>query len=178
MNAVRALPRPIAAVLALTLALLLAIPLMGAKGSNASGAKACQKGGYATLATSEDPYGAFPDQDVCVAYAARGGTLTALVVAHGSAQFVWVEAWGECNILFDAKVPAGMSSDIQVWFANASISSSTIYPLEYPISGGIGLEAGATMTSAAGRYYTYPGPLIPFPVTPDPEPCGPRSTAE
>ena len=132
MYAVRALPRPIAVVLALMLALLIAVPLMGAKGGNGPGAKACQKGGYATLATSEDPNTAFPDQDACVAYAAQGGTLTALTVVPGSVQFVWVEAWGKCDILADATIPAGMTSDVQVFFANAG--SSAFGPTSVPVS--------------------------------------------
>lgn len=178
MYAVRALPRPIAVVLALMLALSLAVPLMGAKGGNAAGAKACQKGGYATLATSEDPYTAFPSQDSCVAYAARGGTLAALVVVHGSAQFVWVEAWGKCDLLFDATIPAGTSSDIRVVLAGANTSSYTLFASEYPRFAQLPVDVGATMTSAAGRYYIYPGPITSFPVTFDSEPCGPGSAAE
>jgi hypothetical protein len=177
MYAVRALPRPIAVVLTLMLALLIAVPLMGAKGGNAPGAKACQKGGYATLATSEDAYTAFPDQDACVAYAAQGGPLTALIVVHGSAQFVWVEAGGKCDILLDATIPAGTSSDIQVKLAYANISSYTLYSSEYPAHAGVSFDIGATMTSAAGRYYSFPGPIMSFPVTFDSEPCGPGSTA-
>jgi hypothetical protein len=111
-----------------------------------------------------------------VAYAAQGGTPTALVVVHGSAQFVWVEAWGECDILFDATIPAGMSSDIKVFLANELTSSYQYYTSEYPSYGGLPLAAGATMTSAVGRYY-YPAPITEFPVTFDAEPCGPGSTA-
>lgn len=177
MYAVRALPRPLAVVLALMLALLIAVPLMGAKGGNASGAKACQKGGYAALATSEDAYTAFPDQDACVAYAAKAGTLTALVVVHGNAQFVWAEAWGKCDILFDATIPAGTSSDIQVFLANDLTSSFRLYSSQYPANVEAAAAAGATMTSAVGRYYIYPGPITSFPVTVDSEPCGPGSTA-
>ena len=178
MYAVRALPRPVAVVLALMLALLIAVPLMGAKGGNAPGAKACQKGGYVTLATSQDPYTAFANQDACASYAARGGTLTALVVAHGSVQFVWVEALGKCDILADATIPAGMSSDIKVFLANAGTSAYQFFPSHYPAYGGNPLIEGATMTSAVGRYYVYPGPITSFPLTFDPEPCGPASTAE
>ncbi|MDF2563551.1 MAG: hypothetical protein K0R99_4997 [Microbacterium sp.] len=39
------------------------------------------------------------------------------------------------------------------------------------------MAAGATMTSAVGRYCIYPGPITSFPVTFDSEPCGPASTA-
>jgi hypothetical protein len=178
MYAVRALPRPIAVVLALMLALLIAVPLMGAKGGNAPGAKACQKGGYAALATSEDAYTAFPDQDACVAYAAQGGTLTALVVVHGSAQFVWVEAWGECDVLLDAMIPGGASAGIEVQIEHARYTSFARLFSEYPAYAGLPLEAGATMTSAVGIYNLSIGaPFTDFPVTFDPEPCGPGSTA-
>jgi hypothetical protein len=41
--------------------------------SNAAGAKACQKGGWAELQTSTG--GAFASQSACVSYTANGGTL-------------------------------------------------------------------------------------------------------
>jgi len=177
MYAVRALPRPIAVVLALMLALLIAVPLMGAKGGNAPGAKACQKGGYATLATSEDAYTAFPDQDACVAYAAQGGTLTALAVVHGSAQFVWVEASATCDILLDATTPAGLAG-FYIWFEHSGHTLVVSLLSEYPGYAGVSLEAGATMTSAVGGYsLSTAGPWTSFPVTFDSEPCGPGSTA-
>jgi hypothetical protein len=178
MYAVRALPRPITVVLALMLALLLAVPLMGAKGGNAPGAKSCQKGGYATLATSEDAYTAFPDQDACVAYAAQGGTLTALVVLHGSAQFVWFEADGKCDVLLDATIPAGMVPTFFVQFDHSNLSSFVLWLSEYPAYAGFSWEPGASMTSAAGGYGPPNGvTLTPIPVTFDAEPCGPGSTA-
>ena len=178
MYAVRALPRPIAVFLALMLALLIAVPLMGAKGGNAPGAKACQKGGYGALATSEDVYTAFPDQDACVAYAAQGGPLTTLVVLHGSAQFVWVEASGKCDILLDASMPAGTESAIEVQFEHSHISLIVRILSEYPTYVELSLAAGATMTSAAGGYsLSAGGPSTSFPVTSDSEPCGPGSTA-
>ena len=178
MYAVRALPRPIEVVLALMLALLIAVPLMGAKGGNAPGAKACQKGGYAALATSEDVYTAFPDQDACVAYAAQGGTLTALVVVHGSAQFVWVEADGTCDVLLDATTPAGTLPAFYVEFEHSNLTSFVRVFSEYPAYAGESMEVGATMTSAAGGYsLAAGGPFTSFPVTFDSEPCGPGSTA-
>lgn len=177
MYAVRVLPRPIAVVLALMLALLLAVPLMGAKGGNAPGAKACQKGGYAALATSEDAYAAFPDQDACVAYAAQGGTLTALVVVYGSAQFVWVEADEKCDVLLDATLPAGTLSAFYVQFEHANLTSFVRLLSEYPAYAEFSFEAGATMTSAAGGYDLYAAAPTSFPVTFDSEPCGPGSAA-
>ena len=178
MFAVRALPRPIAVVLALMLALILAVPLMGAKWGNSANAKACQKGGHAALATNEDPYTAFANQDACVSYAAQGGVLTSLVVVHGSAEFVWVEAQQRCAFLFDATVPADMRSDVTVNLANSSSSGYTAFPTTYPAYGSLLVPAGVTMTSAAGRYYPSSlGPFTSFPVTVDHEPCGPGSSA-
>jgi hypothetical protein len=46
-------------------------------GSNSANAKACQKGGYATLAPSEGPITPFTTEEDCVSYAARGGILIA-----------------------------------------------------------------------------------------------------
>jgi hypothetical protein len=47
-------------------------------GGNAPSAKACQKDGYQSLARAESPTVAFTSSDECTAYAAEGGTLTAL----------------------------------------------------------------------------------------------------
>jgi hypothetical protein len=46
-------------------------------GSNSANAKACQKGGYTTQATSEDPTTAFTSEEACVSYAAKGGLVVA-----------------------------------------------------------------------------------------------------
>jgi hypothetical protein len=42
---------------------------------NSENAKACQKGGWATLAPQESPSVAFQSQDECVSYGANGSTL-------------------------------------------------------------------------------------------------------
>ena len=47
-------------------------------GGNAPAAKACQKDGYTSRARAESPTVAFTSSDECTAYAAEGGTLTAL----------------------------------------------------------------------------------------------------
>ena len=47
-------------------------------GGNAPAAKACQKGGYTSLARAESPTVAFTSSDECTAYAAEGGTLVPL----------------------------------------------------------------------------------------------------
>lgn len=82
MIAVRQLPKPLLILLALLLGFALAVPLMGAKGGGGTGgkggnsaiAKACDKDGWMTLATAEDPYTAFTSKDACVAYGAETGT--------------------------------------------------------------------------------------------------------
>lgn len=58
----------------------MAAPAAAAPGNSAA-AKACQKGGWTQLATTEDPYSAFPNQSACLSYAAGGGTLTSLRVS-------------------------------------------------------------------------------------------------
>jgi hypothetical protein len=66
--------------LALTLALqTAAVSAMPSDGNNREAAKACQKGKFANLATSEDPYTAFTTEEACVSYSANGGVLTAFV---------------------------------------------------------------------------------------------------
>ena len=47
---------------------------------NSANAKACQKGGWATRARTEDPGAAFVNQDECVSYGAQGGTIVRLGV--------------------------------------------------------------------------------------------------
>jgi hypothetical protein len=57
----------------------LAPPMAQAAGGNSAAAKACQKGGYSTLAEAEAPGTAFASQDACVSYAAKGGSIVAYV---------------------------------------------------------------------------------------------------
>ena len=64
-----------AAVLCAAALLLLTVPLTGAKGSNADNAKACQKGGWEQLATSDQPFTPFANEQACTSAGARGGTL-------------------------------------------------------------------------------------------------------
>ncbi|GAA3623089.1 hypothetical protein GCM10022200_01630 [Microbacterium awajiense] len=87
MTIVQRMPRFLVAIVAVALALVLAIPLTGAKGGNSAVAKACQKGGWQQLASSDDPYTAFASQDACVSHGAQGGTVVALQVeSRGEAQ--------------------------------------------------------------------------------------------
>jgi hypothetical protein len=72
MIAIQGARRAAVIVLALLLALTLAVPLMGAKGNSGS-AKACQKGGWETLAPAESPSTGFASEEACVAYGAKGG---------------------------------------------------------------------------------------------------------
>jgi hypothetical protein len=51
-------------------------------GRNSDNAKACQKGGWETLAREETPTVAFQNQDECVSYGAQGGELVAHVVLN------------------------------------------------------------------------------------------------
>jgi hypothetical protein len=54
---------------------------------NSAAAKACQKGGWQNLVTSEGL--AFASQDDCVAYAAHGGVLSLKPVARGTLTATW-----------------------------------------------------------------------------------------
>ena len=58
-------------VAAATAAMIVPFALAG----NSDSAKACQKGGWQTLARSQDNTAGFNSQDECVAYGAQGGTL-------------------------------------------------------------------------------------------------------
>ncbi|WP_062464123.1 hypothetical protein [Demequina soli] len=60
-----------------------------AKSGNSFNAKACQKGGYLSLATSEDRYTPFASSDACTAYAARGGVIMDLK-QPGVDVYVWL----------------------------------------------------------------------------------------
>jgi hypothetical protein len=59
------------------LSLSLGAPLIDTAASpgNSANAKACQKGGWETLARTESPTVAFQSEEACVSYGARGGTL-------------------------------------------------------------------------------------------------------
>ena len=50
--------------------------------SNKANAKACQKGGWETLAPSTNPTVAFASQDACVSYGASGGTIVTRITAR------------------------------------------------------------------------------------------------
>lgn len=71
-----------------TLSLLLIVagsvasPAAAAPGGNAANAHACQKGGWETLARTEDAGAAFVSQGECVSYGAKGGTIVDLVVRN------------------------------------------------------------------------------------------------
>lgn len=54
-------------------------PAAAAPGGNSDNAQACHKGGWESLARTEDPGTAFLDQDECVSYGAQGGTLVPYV---------------------------------------------------------------------------------------------------
>ncbi|GAA3623082.1 hypothetical protein GCM10022200_01620 [Microbacterium awajiense] len=91
MTIVQRMPRFLVAIVAVALALVLAIPLTGAKGGNSAVAKACQKGGWQQLASSDDPYTAFASQDACVSHGAQGGTVVPLIVETRSASQIQCE---------------------------------------------------------------------------------------
>lgn len=63
---------------------------------NTAAAKACQKGGWATLAPQEAPSAAFQNQDECVSYGAQGGVPVALVVSNPSITVTMAPAGGFC----------------------------------------------------------------------------------
>lgn len=92
--AVRLGYRPLLVLLALLAALVLAAPLVGAKGGNSEGAKACQKGGWSTLAPAETPGVAFESQGACVAYSAKGKTPVPWAVGVPTAYMEWGEGRG------------------------------------------------------------------------------------
>lgn len=60
---------------ALNLLLLVASPIVAAPAGNSANAHACQKGGWETLARSEDPYTPFGSQGECVSFGAQGGSI-------------------------------------------------------------------------------------------------------
>ena len=66
-------------VLAATAVVAVPLALAGADNGNSVNAKACQKGGWQTLARTQDNTSGFHNQDECVSYAAHGGTLVSLV---------------------------------------------------------------------------------------------------
>lgn len=87
----RRLPKSVLLVLVVMLALVLAVPLTGAKG-NSSNAKSCQKGGWETLSPAETPWTGFPTQSDCVSYGANGGTLvTTNPATEGCLDDGWME---------------------------------------------------------------------------------------
>ena len=67
--------RVLVGALALALTMLVpALPVFAAKPGNTANAKACYKGGWQDLRTSDQQ--PFANQDACISYAAHGGTLT------------------------------------------------------------------------------------------------------
>lgn len=82
MAAIRRLPTFVLACVLVLFALAMAVPLTGAKGGNSANAEACQKGGWEQLATSDDPFAAFADQDACVSAGAQGAVLVPVVTSH------------------------------------------------------------------------------------------------
>ena len=82
MTAIRRLPTFVLACVLVLFALVIAVPLTGAKGGNSSNAEACQKGGWEQLAASDDPFTAFVNQDACVSAGAQGAVLVPVVTSH------------------------------------------------------------------------------------------------
>ena len=79
-SSMRRLLRPLLVLVALVVATLGMTGTAAAAptGGNAPAAKACQKGGYTSLARAESPTVAFTSSEECTAYAAKGGTLVPL----------------------------------------------------------------------------------------------------
>ena len=135
----RAVPRPLLIILAVLCALVLAIPLVGARGGNSADAQACQKGGWASLATFEQPTVPFMNQGACVSYSARGGVAVALhpaPVAH--MEFINVGGAGQgiqCTLRgWLAGDTDGISSvSMLVWF-DRELSDGTPVTFTIPIS--------------------------------------------
>ncbi|QKJ19724.1 hypothetical protein [Microbacterium hominis] len=101
MIALRRLPFPLAAALVVALALLLALPLMGAKGGNSATAKACLKGGWESLSAGATPWIGFTSEDECVAAGAKGAAL--VPTSESAAQCLdggWAELATILNVPF------------------------------------------------------------------------------
>ena len=79
-------------VLVLLLGLTLVGPLAASaqNGGNSGAAEACQQGGFASLAPTEDRRTPFVNTGDCVSYAARGGTIVPVLVADFSIESVRV----------------------------------------------------------------------------------------
>ncbi len=75
-----------------------AAPVAGAApgNGNSANAKLCQKGGWATLARTEDPGTHFVDQSECVSYGAGGGVLTAYVPPPPAISVEMVRQGNQC----------------------------------------------------------------------------------
>jgi hypothetical protein len=171
MSGIRSERRTVRAVLALAVAVVLAVPLLGAAGGNASNAKACQNGGYSLRAPSTDPYTAFADEGACVSHGARGGTIVPHVALSGSIRLV-----PEADTIFctaEASV-TGVADDARVQYdlrfsTNGFITEATAYA-----SGGqsavIEFLTLDTAVVAATAFVLPDGPLIPLAF--DTSPCG------
>jgi hypothetical protein len=135
----RAVPRPLLIILAVLCAVVLATPLVGARGGNSADAQACQKGGWASLATSEQPSVPFTNQGACVSYSARGAVAVAInaaPVAH--MEFINVGGGGqgtECALRgWLAGDTDGISSvSMLVWFDRV-LTDGTPVTFTIPIS--------------------------------------------
>jgi hypothetical protein len=122
-------PRALVAMMALLLALALAVPLMGAKGGNASNAKQCHKGAWSALATTDNV--PFASETECVAYGAQGGQIQTYVPP--SFTFGAVASEALCRL----RVTSSEDSRFVVEYQLVSVSGS------------VGIVEGGTLTAGA-----------------------------
>jgi hypothetical protein len=102
------------------LALTVGVATATAGGGNSANAKLCQKGGWQTLVRSDGS--SFANQDECVSYAAKGGTLS-------SARLVWTTEIFDCSQIFETcwghLVGSGLApnAEIEIHFSNPNPTS-------------------------------------------------------
>ena len=131
------------AMLAVLLAVAATLPfsVSAAPGGNSANAKLCQKGGWETLATSEDPHIAFTNQGACVSYGAQGGVITAVVPYNPSIQ-VTLSPTGDSNYCIG-------------YITGTDFPPNTSYPYSTYMNGNL-YTSGATVTSdASGNFGFY-----------------------
>ena len=141
--------RRILVLFAVLLSLSVAAPVAEAKPGqgNSANAKACQKGGWATLARTEDPGTPFTSQDECVRYGARGGVLTVYVSPPPSISVVIVPS-------VESECVAQVSGE--GFAANTSLSGRAFY-----MTGGDGNSVAVSVDTRSDGTFLYISPSLP-----------------
>jgi len=127
-------------------------------GGNSDIAKACQKGGWQTLARTEDNTSGFNNQDECVSYGARGGKLVALAAKAPSITAVSAPVFildaGTCSVT----VPYTPGIDTFLYGVNGHPQSEAITH-DVTVTGGVDGADGTAPQFWIG-YQAQPGYVI------------------